>query len=181
MAKRQTIQHISLTGLFAALIALGTWITVPAAVPFTMQTFAVCLAVGLLGTKRGTLAVLTYIALGAVGLPVFSGFRGGVGALVGNTGGYVFGFALGALACGLLLQRFGRGVLSLSVAFGTCVAFCYLLGSLWYCFLYMHTTGAIGFGTVLATCVLPFIPADVLKIVLAVMLTRRLRGVVCNF
>lgn len=180
MAKRKTIQNISLTALFAALITLCTWITVPSAVPFTMQTFAVCLAVGLLGAKRGTIAVLVYIALGAVGLPVFSGFRGGIGVLVGNTGGYILGFILGALVCGLLLQRFGGGVLSLSAAFAVCVAVCYLLGSLWYCLLYTPTTGAIGFGSVLVTCVLPFVPADILKIALAVVLTRRLRGVVCN-
>lgn len=181
MAKRQTIQNISLTALFAALIALCTWITVPSVVPFTMQTFAVCLAVGLLGTKRGTLAVLVYIALGAAGLPVFSGFRGGVGVLVGSTGGYILGFVLGALVGGLLLHRFGKGVLLLSAAFAACVAVCYLFGSLWYYLLYTHTTGAIGFGSVLVTCVLPFIPADALKIALAVVLTRRLRGVVCNF
>ena len=76
-----------LIALFAALMALCAWVTVPYAVPFTMQTFGVFLALLLLGGKRGTICMAVYLLLGAVGLPVFSGFRGGVGALVGSTGG----------------------------------------------------------------------------------------------
>ena len=81
-----------LIALFAALMALCAWVTVPYAVPFTMQTFGVFLALLLLGGKRGTICMAVYLLLGAVGLPVFSGFRGGVGALVGSTGGYLVGF-----------------------------------------------------------------------------------------
>ena len=80
------------TALCAALIAVCSWISVPAAVPFTLQTFAVFAALNLLGGKRGTTAVLVYILLGAVGLPVFSGFKGGPGVLLGTTGGYIIGF-----------------------------------------------------------------------------------------
>ena len=64
--------------LFAVLITICSWISIPAAVPLTFQTFGVFLAVGVLGGKRGTLSVVTYLLLGAVGLPVFSGFRGGL-------------------------------------------------------------------------------------------------------
>ena len=86
-----------LIALFAALMALCAWVTVPYAVPFTMQTFGVFLALLLLGGKRGTICMAVYLLLGAVGLPVFSGFRGGVGALVGSTGGYLVGFIVSAL------------------------------------------------------------------------------------
>ena len=74
---------------FAALIAVCSWISIPSEVPFTLQTFAVCVSVGLLGGKRGTVAVLVYIFLGLVGVPVFAGFKGGVAALAGATGGYL--------------------------------------------------------------------------------------------
>ena len=77
--------------LFAVVMAVCAWISIPAAVPFTLQTFGVFLAVGLLGGKRGTLAVLIYLLLGAVGIPVFAGFNGGLGYMLGATGGYIVG------------------------------------------------------------------------------------------
>lgn len=174
MTRRRKVYSVTVTALFAALIVLCTWLSVPAAVPFTMQTFAVLLAVGLLGTKRGLTAIFIYIALGAVGLPVFSGFRGGIGVLFGNTGGYILGFVFGAGVCGLLIRCFGKSVPALIFSMATCVAVCYLFGSLWYFLLYTHTTGAIGFGAVLLQCVIPFLAGDVLKIALAVILTRKL-------
>ncbi|MBQ1422124.1 MAG: biotin transporter BioY, partial [Firmicutes bacterium] len=88
---------LALVALFAAVMAVCSWITVPAAVPFTLQTMGVFLAVGLLGGKRGTISVLVYLFLGAIGLPVFSGFAGGLGYMMGATGGYIIGFLFSAL------------------------------------------------------------------------------------
>ena len=79
-------------GLFAVVIAICSWISIPTVVPFTLQTFAVFLAVAILGGKRGTLSVIVYVLLGADGLPVFSGFKGGFGVLLNTTGGYIIGF-----------------------------------------------------------------------------------------
>ena len=76
-------------------------------VPFTMQTFAVFLALGLLGGRRGTYAVLVYLLLGMIGIPVFSGFRGGPGVLLGTTGGYILGFLGSALVYWLMTARLG--------------------------------------------------------------------------
>ena len=90
-------QELARAALFAALIAICSWISIPTAVPFTLQTFAVFLALGVLGGKLGTLSVAVYLLLGAVGLPVFAGFQGGLGALLGATGGYLAGFLLTAL------------------------------------------------------------------------------------
>lgn len=87
---------IAYIGLFVAVMAICSWISIPATVPFTLQTFAVFMAVGLLGGKRGTIAVLTYVLLGAIGVPVFAGFSGGIGALLGNSGGYIVGFIFSA-------------------------------------------------------------------------------------
>ena len=95
--KNSKTKNMVLVALFAALIAICSWISIPSAVPFTLQTMAVFLAVGLLGGKMGSLTVLFFILLGAVGLPVFAGFLGGIGALLGTTGGYIIGFLFSAL------------------------------------------------------------------------------------
>lgn len=168
-------KEIVYIGIFAALMAVCAWILIPAAVPFTLQTFAVFLAVGLLGGRCGTLAVLVYILMGAVGLPVFSGFKGGLGALFGSTGGYIFGFLFSALLMWWMENVFGEGtwVLVLSMCLGLLV--CYAVGTAWYMLVYTHSTGAVGVMTVLGWCVFPFVIPDCLKILLAVWLTKRLK------
>ena len=94
---RFSTRDMAYIALMAVLLAVCSWISVPAPVPFTLQTFGVFCALGLLGGRRGSTAVLLYILLGAVGLPVFSGFQGGLGKLLGPTGGYILGFLLSAL------------------------------------------------------------------------------------
>ena len=88
---------LAYTGIFVVVMAVCSWISIPLTIPVTLQTFGVFAAVGLLGGKRGTLAVFVYILMGAAGLPVFSGFAGGPGALLGTTGGYIAGFVFSAL------------------------------------------------------------------------------------
>ena len=97
-------------GMFTALITVCSWISIPTTIPFTLQTFAVFLTVALIGTKRSFISVIIYILLGAVGLPVFSGFKGGVGALLGPTGGYIIGFLFTALITGLILDKIGKKI-----------------------------------------------------------------------
>lgn len=95
--------------LMAALIALCAWISVPLGpVPFTMQTFGIFAALGLLGGRRGTLAFLIYLLLGIVGLPVFSGFSAGAGVLFGATGGYLLGYLAAALLFWGLTAKLGQ-------------------------------------------------------------------------
>ena len=91
----------------AALMAVCSWISIPATVPFTLQTFAVFCSLGLLGGRRGTAAILVYLLLGALGVPVFAGFSGGIGILFGTTGGYLLGFILMGLIY-WLGERLGR-------------------------------------------------------------------------
>lgn len=160
--------------LFTVLIAVCSWITIPMVVPFTMQTFAVLLAVGVLGGKRGTLAVLVYILLGAVGLPVFAGFSGGPGILLGSTGGYIAGFLFSALFMWAMETALGRKrwVFALSSVLGLII--CYAVGSLWFMLVYSRTVGPVGLGAVLGWCVVPFIIPDLAKTALAVTLTGRL-------
>lgn len=169
---------LTMIALSAALMAVCAWITIPAPapfVPFTMQTFAVFLAVGLLGGKRGTIAVVVYILLGAIGLPIFSGMKGGLGVLLGTTGGYILGFLFSALLMWMIEHFLGHKtwVLALSMVLG--LAVCYGFGTIWYMVVYTNTNGAVAIGTVLGWCVTPFILPDLIKIGLALLLTKRLK------
>ena len=177
VTKNSKTKNMILVSLFAALIAVCSWISIPAAVPFTLQTMAVFLAVGLLGGRLGSLCVLIYILLGAVGLPVFAGFSGGFGALMGTTGGYIMGFLFSALVMWLMEHFLGKKtwVLIVSMILGLLV--CYAFGTVWFRSVYLRTTGAVGWMTVLSWCVFPFLIPDGLKIALAVFLTLRLRKV----
>lgn len=159
---------------FAALIAVCSWISIPSEVPFTLQTFAVCVSVGLLGGKRGTVAVLVYIFLGLVGVPVFAGFKGGVAALAGVTGGYIVGFIFTALVMWLFEKIFGKKIVSLTVSMILGLAVLYLFGSVWFMILYTKNTGSIGFTAVLLKCVVPYMIPEVIKVSLAVFLTAKL-------
>ena len=135
-------------------------------------------AVGLLGGKRGSLAVLVYILLGLVGLPVFAGFSGGVGVLFGTTGGYIIGFLASALLMWGIETVCGRGKIVLAVSMVLGLVVCYAIGTLWFMVVYAKTSGAVGLGTVLGWCVIPFIIPDLIKIGIALLLTERFRKVI---
>lgn len=161
------------TALFTALTCALAWVPpLPiGAVSLTLQTLAVYLAAGLLGAKWGTLSVLLYLAVGCIGLPVFSGGMGGIGILMGASGGYLVGFLAISLTVGLAVRFFGKQpiVLALSMAVGT--LFCYLTGTAWYTIAY----SAVSLPEALLLCVLPYLLPDLLKIALGVILVGRLK------
>ena len=165
-----SIRSMIFVSLMAVVIALCSWLSVPSVVPFTMQTFAVFSALLLLGGKRGFLAVGLYILLGAFGLPVFSGFRGGLGALLGPTGGYILGFLLTALLYWILEGRL-HSLIPLILG----LLLCYLFGTLWFVKVYTAGGDSITFGGALMLCVVPFLIPEVIKQVLAFTLSARLR------
>ena len=159
-----SLKYMVRASLFAALIAICAWITVPIFdIGFTMQTFAIFLTLGLLGGKWGSVSILIYLLLGTVGLPVFSGFRGGPGVLLGVTSGYLWGFALSGLVY-WMLERFGK--LTAMIA-GMIV--CYICGSAWF----MVYAGG-GLGVILLRCVVPYLIPDAMKIWMAYTLSRRI-------
>lgn len=159
----------------AALIAVCAWVSIPLTVPVTMQTFAIFFVLSLLGGKRGTLAILVYILLGAVGAPVFTGFKAGPGVLLGATGGYIVGFVLTGLLFWLTEKicpdrlPFTAGALVLGLLL------CYGFGTAWFYVIYTKNTGPVGIGAVLGWCVLPFILPDLLKLAAALALSHRIR------
>lgn len=160
--------------MFAVIMAVCSWISIPATVPFTLQTFGVFLAVGVLGGKRGSLSVLIYLLLGAIGVPVFAGFSGGLTVILGSTGGYIAGFLFSALVMWMMEALLGKKnwVPALSMAVGLLV--CYAFGTAWFMMVYAKNSGAIGLMTALGWCVFPYIIPDVIKIVLALVICRRL-------
>jgi len=158
--------------LFSVLIAICAWIAIPSMVPFTLQTFGVMCTLGLLGGKRGTLAVLVYLLLGAVGIPVFSNFRGGIGMLVGSTGGYLLGFLFSALLYWLLTSLFGNRFFIRVVSMVLGLVVLYAFGTAWFVVVYSQTVKAIDFQTAISLCVLPFLIPEAIKAALAIFMVR---------
>lgn len=174
-AGKSKIYDMAYIGICTVLIAICSWISIPVDIPFTLQTFAIFLVVALLGGKRGTLSVVVYVLLGAIGVPVFAGFTGGFGIILRNTGGYIIGFIFMALAMWLMESMFGRKlwVQGISMVIGLIVL--YAFGTAWFMLVYMRSTGAVGLMTVLGWCVIPYIIPDAVKIALALILSNTLR------
>lgn len=176
--KTQKTRDMAYISMCSVLIAVCSWISIPSAVPFTLQTMAVFTAVGILGGRKGSLSVLIYILLGAAGIPVFAGFSGGMGVLLGTTGGYIFGFLFSALLMWGMERILGRSrkVLLLSMVLG--LLLCYTIGTAWFMMVYQRTGEAVSLSMVLGWCVLPFIVPDCIKIAVAMLLSERVRKAV---
>lgn len=173
-----SVQDMAYIAMFAVIMAVCSWISVPYIVPFTLQTFGVFLAVSVLGGKRGTLAVLIYILLGCVGLPVFAGFTGGFGILLGSTGGYIVGFLFTALIMWAMEKIPGNQTLVTSASMVLGLLACYAFGTVWFVVVYARTTGPVGLWTALGWCVFPYIIPDLAKMALALALRKRLRAAI---
>ena len=152
------VRHMVLCALFAALAAVCSQIAIPMpwGVPINLAVFAACMAGSMLGPA-------------AIGVPVLAGFQGGPAAIFGKTGGYAVGYILTALLTALLAKALGRRFWPLCFAMAVGCLACYALGTVWFMFL-THSSLA----TSLTLCVLPYLPADALKIALASLLTIQL-------
>lgn len=173
--QRSKTYDIVYIAVFAVIMAICSWISIPAAVPFTLQTFGVFIAVGVLGGKRGSLSLLVFILLGAIGIPVFANFSGGIGVLAGPTGGYIIGFLFSALLMWAMEKLPGKKSVMQIVSMIAGLIVCYAFGTVWFVIVYGRMNGPIGFTAALASCVVPFIIPDIIKIALAYVLSRKLR------
>jgi biotin transport system substrate-specific component len=165
---------MSQSALGAVIITFCAWLTLPFPIPFTLQTFGIFAVLFVLGGKKGFVSIALYLALGCIGVPVFSGFNAGAGALLGVTGGFLWGFlVVGALYW--LLERFlnKSKVLALTVSIALQTV-CYAVGTAWY----MYYVGDIGFYTAILTCVVPYIVPDIIKILLSVLLANRVKPLI---
>ena len=160
--------------LFTALMCLCAWISLPLGdAVITLQTFSLFLTLMLLGGKLGSLVCLVYLLLGGVGLPVFSGFRGGFGMLLGTTGGYLWGFLLCALVYWLITGLFGSRFRLVACLAG--LLLCYALGTAWFYWVYLQVGSSLSIGFVVLKCVIPYILPDLLKLFLALALSKKLK------
>lgn len=170
-ASKITTRYLILCAFFTALTAVCSQILIPIPfVPISLALFAVHLTGALLGPKYGSLSMVAYALLGAVGAPVFAGFTGGLGILMGNNGGYIFGYIFCAFIVGILCEKWGNTFPKMCLAMALGVIACYVFGTIWFMII---TKNALWQS--LIYCVFPFLIGDILKIILAALLAKALR------
>lgn len=164
--KKSTIFNMTSCALMAALMCVLCPVSVPIGpIPISLSILVILLTVYVLGTWRALVSYTVYLLLGAVGMPVFSGFQGGLAKLAGPTGGYLAGFWLMILVAGIIMEKGKRNLLVTILGMLVGVAIDYAVGTAWFVF---QTESTVVHA--LDVCVYPFIPFDVAKIVIAVLL-----------
>lgn len=160
-------RDIATVPMCASLIIISSWISIPLPVSFTLQTLAIFTVCLLFDLKISFTSVFLYVLIGVVGLPVFSGFGAGISSIIGPTGGFILSFLLFPFLIGLIKKR------SYVLAMSVCTLVCYIIGTLWFYFVY-GADGNASFISILSICVLPFIVTDIFKIALAYFICKRL-------
>lgn len=170
--KKRSLRGMVYASMFGALTAVGAYIMIPLPpVPITMQTLFVNLAGALLGGPLGALSQVVYILLGVIGLPVFAGGKAGAGVLLGPTGGYLIGFVVGSYVIGKLVSiRQKPGFFWLVCAMSVGIALVYLLG-----IIQLSIMAKLNFSKAIAVGLLPPLPGDILKIIIAAIITLKTR------
>ncbi len=164
--KKSAIFNMTSCALMAALMCVLCPVSVPIGpIPISLSILVILLTVYVLGTWRALVSYTVYLLLGAVGMPVFSGFQGGLAKLAGPTGGYLAGFWLMILVAGIIMEKGKRNLLVTILGMLVGVAIDYAVGTAWFVF---QTESTVVHA--LDVCVYPFIPFDVAKIVIAVLL-----------
>ncbi len=177
MHNKARIKNAVLISLFTAVIAVCSLITIPSPVPFTLQTLGIFCALAVLGGKNGTITILLYTFLGLVGVPVFSGFTAGPGHLLGATGGYIIGFILCALVYWLVTKIFHNTLRATISGLSLGLVTCYITGTLWYAAVYLGEISAKSFISAIIVCIAPFIIPDIVKLIVAVLLSKKLQSI----
>ena len=165
--KKLSINEMCQIGSFVAIIIVCAQISIPMpyGVPMTLQTFAILLAGVVLGPKKGSIAALVYVLLGAIGIPVFTAFTGGLGIIFGRTGGFILAFPFVALAAGIGGKRKNIFGLILWLVIGTIILF---IGGL-LMFSFVTSSSLVASFTLV---VVPFIPTEIIKIVMVIILGK---------
>lgn len=164
-------RKLTMCSLFVALTAILSQIAIPiGAVPINLATFSVLCSGALLGAKYGAISQIVYMLIGAVGVPVFTMFGGGMGILFGPTGGYIVGYILSSWIVGYIVERFGNKIYFLALAMILGIVTYMTVGTLWF----MYITKSSLWQS-LITCVIPFLFGDILKAGLAATIVYRLQ------
>ncbi len=173
---KMNVTSLVSVALMAALISVCSLVAIPSPLPITMQTFAIYFSLFTLGGYRGTLSVMLYVFIGALGLPVFAGATAGVSRLFDTTGGFILGFIAAALLFWLLSILLPSNKKTLLIFAFLSLLFLYAIGTLWYAFVYLNGSGSIIY--VLSVAVFPFILPDAVKIYLAYFLSVRMKRII---
>ena len=171
--KIRTKQMVLIALMTAVTCVLGP-LSIPlpfSPVPISLTNFAIFLAIFVLGMKSGTISFIIYLLLGAVGVPVFSSFRGGFQVLTGPTGGYLIGFIFLALIMGFALDHFDRKLVPTIIGMIIGMAVCYAFGTVWLAKLL-----SLSFKEGLMMGVIPYLPGDAAKIIIAAIVGPKLYG-----
>lgn len=169
--KSLSIQQLAVIGVMTAVTCILAPLSIPIGmVPISFTNLAVYFALYVLGTKKGTISYIVYLLLGVVGVPVFSGFTSGPAKLFGPTGGYLIGFIFMAIIAGIFIDKFTNKMYFCFCGMVLGTAVCYLLGTLWLAY-----SGNLTFAEALAAGVLPFIPGDLIKIIIAMLVGPQIR------
>ncbi len=179
-----SVYNLVIIAIFVALITVCTWITIPfGTIPFTLQTFAIFVTGGILGAKRGTIAVIVYILIGIIGVPVFSGFSGGIVKFIPNTetgmtGGYIIGFVFTTIIIGIFknlsIERDTKTKIlyvGIGMVLGDIV--CLAFGTVWF---WLFNPMHLGLVATLSACVVPFIIPELVKIIIALLVVTRVNN-----
>jgi biotin transport system substrate-specific component len=171
---RISVRDMVYVALFAAVLsAVAPFSIAIGPIPLSFATLIIYIAAGALGWKHGTLAVLIYVALGAIGVPVFSNFEGGFHKIAGVTGGFIIGYIPCALITGLAVDSFGKKLWTYAAGMVIGTVLLYTCGTAWF----MAQTGS-PLAVALALCVTPFLIGDTIKIVVACIAAPQLRNAI---
>ena len=167
-----SVRDLCFIGIFTAIITVVSQLSIPMpyGVPITLQTFVIPLSGIVLGAKKGTVSTLIYVLLGAIGVPVFAGYTGGMGIVLGMTGGFILSFPVMALTAGIGERKNNVIWLVSGLVVGSVIN--YICGMFWFSFVMSSDLK-----TAFAACVLPFIPTAIIKIVLVAILGRQIKRV----
>ncbi len=171
------LKNAILISLFTAIVAVCSLITIPAPVPFTLQTLGIFCALAVLGGKNGTITIVLYTVLGIVGVPVFSGFSAGPGHLLGATGGYIIGFILCALVYWLVTKLCNNSPKATISGLSLGLLTCYITGTLWYAFVYLGEISVKSLFSAIIVCIVPFLIPDIIKLIVAVLISKKLQSI----
>lgn len=171
--KNSTAYKMSLCGIFAAITAVCSWISVPMMVPFTLQTFAVFCTLIILGGRWGTVSIAVYLLIGLAGIPVFSGFSGGFSAFLTPSGGFLIGFLFMGITYWAVTGCLGEKLAVKLAAIVSGLAVCYAFGTAGFMLYFVRSGSPMGLWESLTVCVLPYIIPDGVKLALALTVSGR--------
>lgn len=173
----KTTRNIAFIALFTAILCILSPLSIPLGtlVPISLATLAVYIIGALLDFKRAPICVILYIIIGMMGMPVFSGFEGGIAKLIGPTGGFIFGYILGVFAESLLISWKKDKIYIYPIAMVVATLFIYLFGCIWFMVYFVQAGNPKDFSAVMMSCVVPFLLGDSIKIVVATLASFKLR------